>query len=283
MPMAIFSMTLFMGPCLGPLFGGWISLKTGQWRWIYWVLFILCGVVSAFTFVMPESYPPILLRKKAARLNKEQNTDVYISKHDTNRLGLKESLKISLSRPFVLMVCEPIILFMSFYLSFIYSLLYALFFAFPIAFEEIRGWNIGMTGVSFVSIIVSFRKTNAHDIFSKLTFHQIGIGIAMCVMPIQEKLYARHCRNGAVPEARLYMMLVGCFFMPASLFVFAFTSYEGIHWIGPAVAGVMFGFSMLVIYISANSYIVDSYADYAASAVAAKTFMRSVCGATVPL
>lgn len=26
---------------------------------------------------------------------------------------------------------------------------------FPIAFEEIRGWNMGMTGVSFVSIIVS--------------------------------------------------------------------------------------------------------------------------------
>jgi multidrug resistance protein len=158
-PMAIFSMTLFMGPCLGPLFGGWISFKTGQWRWIYWVLFILCGVVSAFTFVMPETYPPILLRKKAERLNKEHNTDVYISKHDTNRLSLKESLKISMSRPFILMFCEPIILFMSFYLSFIYSLLYALFFAFPIAFEEIRGWNMGMTGVSFVSIIVSSSVT----------------------------------------------------------------------------------------------------------------------------
>jgi len=53
------------------------------------------------------------------------------------------------------MFMEPIVLFMSFYLSFVYSLLYATFFAFPIAFEEIRGWNAGMTGVSFVSIIVS--------------------------------------------------------------------------------------------------------------------------------
>lgn len=155
-PMAVFSMTLFMGPCLGPLFGGWISLRTGfQWRWIYWTLFIFIGLVSAFTFILPETYAPMVLRKKAARLNKENNTDVYISKHDLNRTSLKESLKVSMSRPFILMFCEPIILFMSFYLSFIYSLLYALFFAFPIAFEEIRGWNIGMTGVSFVSIIVS--------------------------------------------------------------------------------------------------------------------------------
>lgn len=105
----------------------------------------------------------------------------------------------------------------------------------------------------------------------------------MAVMPIQEKLYAKHCRNGPVPEARLYLMMVGCIFMPISLFVFAFTSYEGIIWVGPAAAGVLFGFSMLIIYISANSFIVDSYADYAASAVAAKTFMRSCIGATVPL
>lgn len=105
----------------------------------------------------------------------------------------------------------------------------------------------------------------------------------MCVMPIQEKLYARHCANGSVPEARLYLMMIGCIIMPLSLFVFAFTSYPGMIWVGPAAAGVMFGFSMLVIYISANSYIVDSYSDYAASAVAAKTFMRSCIGATVPL
>lgn len=263
-PMALFSATLFMGPCLGPLFGGWISLKTHDWRWIYWVLFILCGVVSAFSFLMPETYAPIILRRKAARLNKENNTNVYVSKHDLDNIPFKQQLKTSMLRPFILMFCEPIILFMSFYLSFIYSLLYALFFAFPVAFEEIRGWNIGMTGVSFVSII-------------------LGISIAMACMPIQERIYASHCVNGPVAEARLYPMLIGAIIMPISLFIFAFTSYEGMHWIGPAIAGVLFGFSMLVIYISANSYIVDSYSNFAASAVAAKTFMRSCIGASVPL
>lgn len=57
---------------------------------------------------------------------------------------------------------------------------------------------------------------------------------------------------------------------------------------------------MVIIYISANSvgfdcmyfstfftdvkqYIVDSYASFAASAIAAKTLMRSLIGASVPL
>lgn len=38
-----------------------------------------------------------------------------------------------------------------------------------------------------------------------------------------------------------------------------------------------------MIYVGANSYIIDSYASYAASAVAAKTLMRSIVGAMVPL
>ena len=32
-PMALFSGTLFIGPCLGPMIGGWIGERAG-WRWI---------------------------------------------------------------------------------------------------------------------------------------------------------------------------------------------------------------------------------------------------------
>ena len=75
----------------------------------------------------------------------------------------------------------------------------------------------------------------------------------MCVMPIQERLYKRHCVNGPVPEARLYPMMLGAIILPISLFILAFTSYPGIIWVGPCAAGVLFGFSMVIIYISANS------------------------------
>jgi hypothetical protein len=61
----------------------------------------------------------------------------------------------SLCRPIIMMFKETIIFCMSIYLSFIYSLLYLLFFAFPIAFEEVRGWNPGTTGTAFVAVMVS--------------------------------------------------------------------------------------------------------------------------------
>ncbi|KAG6896496.1 hypothetical protein C0992_007951 [Termitomyces sp. T32_za158] len=66
--------------------------------------------------------------------------------------------------------------------------------------------------------------------------------------------------------------------------MFAFTgAYARVHWIGVCVSGAIFGFAMIILYIGANSYIVDSYSNFAASAIAAKTVMRSCIGSTIPL
>jgi MFS family permease len=163
-----------MGPCLGPLFGGWISYRTGQWRWVYWVLFIIVGAVFALTLVMPETLSTIILKKKAAKLNKGNDSNICITESDLHVIPLSSRLKTAMLRPFILMFMEPIVLFMSFYLSFVYSLLYATFFAFPIAFEEIRGWNAGMTGVSFVSIIVSYQFIALSARKARIRAHCIG-------------------------------------------------------------------------------------------------------------
>ena len=95
---------------------------------------------------------------------------------------------------------------------------------------------------------------------------------------------------------------MGCLLLPVSLFIFAWTSYENVSWVGPMMSGVPFGSTMVLIYvhaslckkkalidivssvqISANSYIIDSFPKYVASAVAAKTFLRSMAGASVPM
>ncbi|CAK5265442.1 unnamed protein product [Mycena citricolor] len=283
-PMAMFSVTVFLGPCLGPIFGGWIGERAG-WRWIYWVLFIFTGCVFVFTLFIPETLAPILLQRKAAAMRKETGDSNYRSLAEIEKVPIGRKMKDALTRPLVMMFMEPVVLFMSFYLSFVYALLYLLFFAFPIAFAEVRGFGGGITGTTLVSVA-------------------IGIAIAMIFMPRQENIYAKVTKNGTFPEARLYPMLLGSITLPCALFIFAFTG--GYRWVnfmgmsvswcasanpahawfhspGPCVAGSIFGFSMILLYVSANSYIVDSYSEFAASAIAAKTLMRSLVGATVPL
>ncbi|KAF9554045.1 MFS polyamine transporter [Agrocybe pediades] len=263
-PMAMFSATLFVGPCLGPMLGGWIGMRAG-WRWMYWVLFIFLGVAFLLTLFIPETLAPVLLRKKAAKLRKETGDDSYRTLEELEKLPFSETLKISMVRPFLMLFQEPIIIFMSCYLSFVYSLLYLMFFAFPIAFTEIRGWNEGITGIAFVSIM-------------------LGIFFAGFFLPLQEKAYAKATQYGTFPEARLYPMMCGSFIMPVALMIFAFTgAYYWVHWIAVMISGFLFGLAMILLYVSANSYIIDSYSDYAASAMAAKTLLRSEIGAMVPL
>jgi len=49
--------------------------------------------------------------------------------------------------------------------------------------------------------------------------------------------------------------------LPISLFIIAFTgAYANVHWMGMMVGGALFGFSMVSVYISANSVCVFIFA-----------------------
>lgn len=78
-------------------------------------------------------------------------------------------------------------------------------------------------------------------------------------------------------------MMVSCWFIPIGLFIFAWTSYPELSWVGPALGGFPVGFGFIFLYNAANNYLVDSYQHQAASALAAKTFLRSFWGAAVVL
>ncbi len=78
-------------------------------------------------------------------------------------------------------------------------------------------------------------------------------------------------------------MMMSCWFIPIGLFIFAWTSYPDLSPVGPAMGGFSVGFGFIFLYNAANNYLVDSYQHQAASALAAKTFLRSFWGAVVVL
>ncbi|KAI5480505.1 MFS polyamine transporter [Pseudohyphozyma bogoriensis] len=267
--MAFFSATLFASPCLGPPIGGYISEHT-TWRWIYGVLLIFSGVVwFAAAFALEETFAPVLLKRRATAMRKETGDSEIMTEQERRRRPLAEIVKEALLRPLIMLSTESIMIAFSAYLSLIYGLLYGFFFSIPIVFSEGHGFTPGQTGLVFFGIL-------------------IGIAlVAIVACPLQEKFYLRKIEesgNGTtVPESRLPLMMGCCVVLPCSLFIFAWTSMPYVSWVGPAVAGIPFGFALVGIYISANTYLVDAYPSYGASALAAKTFIRSLAGASVPL
>lgn len=139
--------------------------------------------------------------------------------------------------------------------------------SYPIVYQNGKGWSAGKTGLMFIPLA-------------------IGVVMSAICSPFVNMHYLKLCQkyNGKPPaEARLIPMMLSCWFIPIGLFIFAWTSYPRIHWFGPAIGGWPVGFGFIFLYNSANNYLVDTYQHQAASALAAKTFLRSIWGASVVL
>lgn len=88
---------------------------------------------------------------------------------------------------------------------------------------------------------------------------------------------------GSEEYHRLPVAILGGPFVVISFFWLAWTARPMIHWIVPCLPGLLFGFGYLLIFTALTNYQVDAYDIYAASAMAASCFSRSVVGATLPL
>ncbi|KAL4886129.1 major facilitator superfamily domain-containing protein [Aspergillus karnatakaensis] len=266
-PMAAFSASPFLGPAIGPLAGGYLADAAG-WRWLYWLILILSFVAWVLiTFTVPETSAPALLKKRAKKLRKAENDDRYVTETELDARPMAERMRVFLFRPFQLLFLEPIVLFISLYMSVLYGLLYMFFVAYPIVYQGGKGWSAGSTGLMFIPLA-------------------LGVVMSAACSPFVNKhylsLYPKY--NGKPPaEARLIPMMFSCWLIPVGLFIFAWTSYPQLHWFGPAIGGWPVGFGFIFLYNSANNYLVDTYQHQAASALAAKTFIRSIWGASTVL
>ncbi|KAL4903411.1 hypothetical protein BDW74DRAFT_179828 [Aspergillus multicolor] len=248
----MFAAAPFLGPVLGPVIGGFLGMNAG-WRWVM-------GFLAAFSGA-----------KRAASLAKHTGK-VYISvyQHDQGqgKKTLGQAFKTALSRPWILLFREPIVLLLSIYIAILYGTLYLCFGAFPIEFQRQRGWNLGLAGLPFLGVMVGMFGAIAYNL-------------------LDNKRYIRvQQRHGgfAPPEARLPPCFVGSVAIPISLFWFAWTtSPSSIHWIVPIIAIVPFGFGIVLVFLSVINYLVDSYTIYAASVLAANSVLRSLFGAAFPL
>ncbi|CAI7672244.1 unnamed protein product [Penicillium viridicatum] len=258
--LSAFALAPFLGPVIGPIAGGFLGMSSGGWKWVMGLLAILCAVMWILGAALkPETYAPVLLRQR----------QVYVSKLDIDqgRLTLRAALKISLSRPMILLFQEPIVLLLSIYLAIIYGTLYMLFGAFPIVYQLHRGWNQGVGGLAFIGVMIGM------------------IGAVAYSIP-ENKRYAKLLqKNGgyAPPEARLPPCMLASIALPIGLFWFAWTNSPSVHWLVSIAAGVPFGFGMLLVFLSVFNYLIDAYTIFAASVLAANTLLRSLFGFAFPL
>jgi MFS family permease len=97
---------------IGPVIAGYLS--AAGWRWNYYLLLIIIGIAWCTTTIfLPETYAPVLLRRRAAKLRKETGDPSYMTEQERNKRPLREIVKTALIRPMEMLFTEPIILFIT--------------------------------------------------------------------------------------------------------------------------------------------------------------------------
>ena len=128
--MSLFSASVFVGPVMGPIIGGFVTESYLGWRWVFWIMLIFSVACWLLAFVcLPETFAPVLLVKKAKKLRKqdpEKNANLY-APHERGDWSLSGIVHRTLYRPFEILVLEPILVLVTIYLSIVYGLLYSLF------------------------------------------------------------------------------------------------------------------------------------------------------------
>ncbi|MCJ1400067.1 hypothetical protein MMC11_003270, partial [Xylographa trunciseda] len=262
--MAIFAVGPLLGPVIGPVMGGFISQSIG-WRWTFWVLAIASGIISIVALVfMRETYSMVLLARKTDRLRKETGNLALTSKSDTG-LTPRALFAQSVLRPLKLLFCSPIVFSLSAFCAFVFGLTYLLFTTFPIVFEEQYGFSIGLSGLAY-----------------------LGLGISMIIGVIlfsvmSDKMLKKQAGGGAMkPEYRLPLMVYFTPVIPVGFFWYGWSAFAKVHWIVPILGTCFIGIGSLFVIMPAQTYLVDAFGPYSASALAANTVLRSLFGTFLP-
>jgi MFS family permease len=266
---AVFLLAPFLGPAIGPPVGGFAVMAKG-WRWTQWPVLMIGLAALIFGAFQEETYKKIILQRRAKKLDIPPPPNPL----PPGLARVKFLLFVTVFRPIRMLVTEPIVAYFSIYTAFNFSVLFGFFDAFPIVFQGVYHFNIGESGLTFLGIGLGCSiATGVFIVTDRLTYRKKTLAAR-----------AKGDMSPLPPEQRLHSAMLGSFLLPISLFWFAWTAREDIHWIVPLIATVPFGIGNMLVFCSCVLYLIDTYGSLnGASAAAANGMLRYVLGAAFPL
>ena len=259
-----------LGPALGPILGGLITQHAG-WRWLFHTMtfFTFILVLLAFLFLC-ESYPPIILERKAAQLRKTTSTLYHVELSQRNEMSRTRYIMVSLIRPIHFLVTEPILQYMSICLMVNFGTLYVVLSSFASMWQSPDYYNqsTSQAGLHYIALVTGYTIAC-----------QIG-------NPITDRIWATFkAKAGGEtrPEYRVPLMIPGVVLLPAGLFWFGWSAQHHCHWILTDIGAAVFGCGTILSTQAMQAYLMDAFPKYTASAVAGSQMLRSIAGFSFPL
>ncbi|KAL1304127.1 hypothetical protein AAFC00_000556 [Neodothiora populina] len=267
-PMAMFSWIAILGTVGAPIYAGFIDMKIG-WRWIEGIQGLAnVPLLIIIVLFFKETRGGVFLKKRAAALRKATGDERYSCAMEFASPDIKTMLKNSSVKAIEMLVTEGVVFAFGLWIAFSWFIVFLFLSVIPITFEDKHHWNEGVAGLPYISLALG------------CTFGWIANNF------LQIRKYNRlrqDPNHKIVPEDRLYGAMWGAPCLPIGLFIYSFTQYAYLVWVGPVIALAIISFGIFFIFESTYSYTADCYGESSSSAIAAQGLMRNSLGAVSPL
>ncbi|KAF9235761.1 MFS polyamine transporter [Melanogaster broomeanus] len=271
---ALYSLAPFLGPVIGPITGAWIA-EYSTWRWVFWSTSIADGVVQilGMLFLQESNICPLLLERKAKKIRQAMDEE-KVSHREVRTVFEAQGrtwqaiLTKALVRPFVMFYHEPILQLLGVYMAYLYGMLYLVLTTIPTMFEGAYNEPVGTAGLHYLALgigLTGASQLNARSldkVYVYLTKKYGGVGR---------------------PEYRLPAMFPGTILLPIGYLILGWTVEAHAPWIAPDIGIALASAGTILNFQCIQTYIIDTFTLHAASALAAVSFLRSICGFGFPL
>ncbi|KAJ7036550.1 major facilitator superfamily domain-containing protein [Mycena alexandri] len=263
------------GPITGPVIGGFAA-QAESWRWPMLELLWIGGFSLVFLcFLLPETYGPTILLRRARRLR--TLTGNLELKTATERAGKARTVNgqiyDALVQPLILSI-EPVVLFCDIYIGFVSfadAMFYLWFEAFPLVFTDIYHFNEGVEGLPFLGFLVS----------GTITYAFYCLYIIFHLDPRTARAAADN--KELAPEVKLELGLMASISIPTSVLIFGFASKASIPWIVPVIGAALYLPGIYLVFQSVINYLTTAYPNHGAPILAANALFRSAIASVFPL
>lgn len=250
------------GPAVGPLVS-YVSIPETGWRWSLWeVAWAASPMLLLLVLTLPETSKDTLILRYGSLSPVSAGCASSVEEEkggSTTTNMVQQNWYKYFSLPFLIFVLDPSVLYADLYMSFCYSIYFSFFEAFPIVFQTSYGFSMQSLGVVFMVIPVG-----------------VALGHLTFVMHYRRILLPAAQKGKDSPESILDASLITILLIPAGLFIFAFTSRPGIHWVAPLVGVLLYLVGVYCLNQAILSYLAQAYPQFAGSVFAMNQFLRAL-------